>query len=212
MRSSTGGAGVARLPLAHELKIRQERVAVLVDLSNLLSMANEKMKFLSVVGLVNMLVAQGGNARQRVAGLVADGVSPYDRKRELLFESIRRNGLDVVIRPGKIRDGRADCNADLLLAMEAWKIADNILPDTVIIVSGDKDLEPTVKMLQARGIRVEVASSRSFLSRKLAESADVVHILDGYIEQRPLNRRFLGEAWACHPGHHPTSSPSRGNS
>jgi hypothetical protein len=64
-----------------------------VDLSNLLSMANEKNRFLSVVGLVNMLVAQGGNARKRAAGLVADGVSPYDRKRALLFDSIRRNGL-----------------------------------------------------------------------------------------------------------------------
>jgi hypothetical protein len=175
-------------------------------------MTNEKKRFLSVIGLVNMLVAHGGNARQRVAGLVADGVSPYDRKRALLFDSIRRNGLDVAIRPGKIRDGRADCDADLLLAMGAWKIADNISPDTVIIVSGDKDLEPTVKMLQARGIRVEVASSKSFLSRKLAESADLVHILDGYIEQRPLNRRFSEEVWVCRPGDSPASSPFRGDS
>ena len=183
-----------------------------MDLSNLLSMANETKRFLSVVGLVNMLVAQGGNARQRVAGLVVDGVSPLDRKRALLFDSIRRAGLDVAIRLGKIRDGRADCDADLLLAMEAWRIADNVSPDTVIIVSGDKDFEPTVKMLQARGIRVEVASSSSFLSRKLAESADAVHILDGYIEQRPLNRRFSGEAWACHHDCPPVSLLSRGDS
>lgn len=80
-------------------------------------------------------------------------------------------GFKVVTKPLKrFSDGTIKANVDIELALDVIEMIDRL--DVVVLVSGDGDFQRLVEVLQAKGIRVEVASVSASTASNLRHAAD----------------------------------------
>jgi uncharacterized protein (TIGR00288 family) len=150
------------------IKHKEQRVGVLVDVSNM---------YHSAKNLYKRRVNFGEILKQVVAGRKLIRATAYVIKTEggeetNFFEALNQQGFEVKMKDLQIFAGGAKkADWDVGIAVDAIKLADNL--DAIILVTGDGDFVPLVNYLQnTKACLVEVAAFRQTTSAKLVEAAD----------------------------------------
>lgn len=150
------------------IKHKEQRVGVLVDVSNM---------YHSAKNLYKRRVNFGEILKQVVAGRKLIRATAYVIKTEggeetNFFEALNQQGFEVKMKDLQIFAGGAKkADWDVGIAVDAIKLADNL--DAIILVTGDGDFVPLVNYLQnTKACLVEVAAFRQTTSAKLVEVAD----------------------------------------
>jgi uncharacterized LabA/DUF88 family protein len=149
-------------------KHKEQRVGVLVDVSNMYHSAKNLYK--RRVNFKEVL-------RDVVAGRKLIRATAYVVKTETdegtpFFEALSQQGFEVKMKDLQIFAGGAKkADWDVGIAVDAIKLASKL--DVIVIVSGDGDYVSVVNYIQNTfGCLVEVAAFRQTASSKLIEEAD----------------------------------------
>src|SRR6266704_5033530 len=164
----------------------RSRVLVLVDESNVGSSVRTVGRGLDWIKLREFL---GGpnTGRELIEMVVYAGLPPAmpiwqeerDKKNKFM-QWLRSNGFMVVTKDGSpAEEGRYKANVDVMMAIDALELSVEMLPDVVILVTGDADFAYLAIKLRRRGIRVEVASVAANLGNTLRSAANAVIDLAG---------------------------------
>jgi uncharacterized LabA/DUF88 family protein len=164
-----------------------QRVLVLVDEANFAGTARKFGRRPDWQQLRDYL-ANPGEGRHLVEMVAYLGLPPdhpdyrEQRERKKGFLSwLQTNGFFAVVKEGTpTEDGRYRANVDVLMAVDGVRLAVDMRPDTVVIVSGDNEFAYLAETLRRRGIRVEVASVADTLSTQLKAAAN------GFIDLTPV--------------------------
>jgi uncharacterized protein (TIGR00288 family) len=150
------------------IKHREQRVGVLVDVSNM---------YHSAKNLYNKRVNFKEVLRDAVAGRKLIRAMAYVIKTETeeemhFFEALSQQGFEVKMKDLQIFAGGAKkADWDVGITVDAIKLADKL--DVVVLVTGDGDYIPLVSYLQnTKGCLVEVMAFRQTASSKLVEESD----------------------------------------
>src|SRR4029453_5082045 len=104
-------------------------------------------------------------------------------------------------------EGHYKANVDVMMAIDALELSIEILPEVVILVTGDADFSYLAIKLRRHGIRVEVASVAANLGHILRSAAnDVIDLTALFRTFEMINAREPGRAPASAQ---PVKSPSR---
>ncbi len=99
------------------------------------------------------------------------------------IESLWYSGWLVHSKLGSIAGDSHKCNFDVEMTMELMRTAEQIRPDTIVLLSGDKDFVPVVLELRRRGIRVEIAAFSDYnAARELILKSSEFIELSRYLE------------------------------
>ena len=170
---------------------RRSRLLVLVDESNVGSSVRTAGRGLDWLKLRDFLAGEN-TGRELIEMVVYAGLPPAmsiwqeerDKKNKFV-QWLRSNGFMVVTKDGSPADeGRYKANVDVMMAIDALELSDEMHPDVVILVTGDTDFAYLAIKLRRRGIRVEVASVTQNLGNILRSAANEV------IDLAPLFRTF----------------------
>ena len=106
-------------------------------------------------------------------------------KKNKFIHWLRSNGFLVITKDGApAEEGHYKANVDVMMALDALELADEMQPNVVILVTGDADFACLATKLRRRGVRVEVASVAQNLSSLLKSAANAT------IDLAPLFRTF----------------------
>jgi len=167
------------------------RLLVLVDESNVSSSVRSAGRGLDWLKLRDFL-AGPNTGRDLIEMVVYAGLPPAmviwqeerDKKNKFV-QWLRSNGFMVVTKDGSpAEEGYYKANVDVMMAIDALELSEEIQPDVVILVTGDTDFAYLAIKLRRRGIRVEVASVAENLGNLLRSAANDV------IDLAPLFRTF----------------------
>lgn len=152
---------------------RPEGLLVLLDQANLAASAHAVFRRkVDFAALLDRLTA-GRKVRRAVAFVVDNGGAHFDA----FCDTLRRAGWELRLKkPKHFKNGRTKADWDMGIAVEAVEQADKA--DTLVLVSGDGDFVPLIRLLKRRGLRVEVAAFSEALATELYEAADAVTTLD----------------------------------
>ena len=77
------------------------------------------------------------------------------------------------------------CDFDVEITMEIMRTAELVKPDTIVLMSGDKDFIPVILELRRRGIRVEVAAFSDYSAARqvIVKSSEFIE-LSRYLQDR----------------------------
>ncbi|MEO6871293.1 MAG: NYN domain-containing protein [Chthoniobacterales bacterium] len=176
---------------AHPEKSSLPRLLVLVDESNVGSSVRTAGRGLDWLRLREFLAGEA-SGRELVEMVVYAGLPPAiplwqeerDKKNKFIHW-LRSNGFLVVTKDGAPADeGHYKANVDVMMAIDALELSNEMRPDIVILVTGDADFAYLATKLRRRGIRVEVASIAQNLGGVLKASANAT------IDLAPLFRTF----------------------
>ena len=157
------------------------RLLVLVDESNVGSSVRTVGRGLDWLRLREYL-SGAESGRELVEMVVYAGLPPpiplwqdeRDKKNKFVYW-LRSNGFLVVTKDGApAEEGHYKANVDVMMAIDALELADEMKPDVVILVTGDADFAYLATKLRRRGIRVEVASVSQNLGGVLKAAANAV--------------------------------------
>ncbi len=103
-----------------------------------------------------------------------------ERKTKFLYW-LRKAGFIVYTKDGSPQ-GRDEfkSNVDVMMAIDGMALAQDMQPDTVILVTGDSDFSHLALTLRRRGHYVEVASVAGHLGNELRASVNNVINLENY--------------------------------
>ncbi|MFA6514580.1 MAG: NYN domain-containing protein [Patescibacteria group bacterium] len=162
------------------IKHKEQRVGILVDVSNMYHSAKNLYK--RKTNFKEILV-------KAVAGRKLIRATAYairtESKDEMPFtDALAEQGFEVKLKDLQIFAGGAKkADWDVGIAIDAIKLADKL--DVIVLVSGDGDYLPLVSYLQNnKGCLVEVMAFRKTCSSRLIEEADDFIDLGG-------DKRFL---------------------
>ncbi|HWQ59597.1 MAG TPA: NYN domain-containing protein [Candidatus Fimivivens sp.] len=149
-------------------KLLEQRVGILVDVSNLYHSA--KVVYKKKVNFKNVLAE--AVAGRKLVRAIAYGITTAEATEEKFFETIGTYGYDVKTKELQIfHDGAKKGDWDVGISVDAIKMAPKL--DVIILASGDGDYIPLVEYLQGTfGCRVEVVGFAESASSKLVETAD----------------------------------------
>jgi uncharacterized LabA/DUF88 family protein len=162
-------------------KAAAQRVLVLVDESNVVSSVRTLGRGLDWLKLRDFLVG-GKTGRSLIEMVVYAGLAPSipvwqeerDKKNKFVHW-LRSNGFLVVTKDGSPADeGHYKANVDVMMAIDAVELSNQMQPDVIILVTGDADFSYLAMQLRRRGIRVEVASVAQNLGSGLKSAANAV--------------------------------------
>jgi uncharacterized protein (TIGR00288 family) len=162
------------------LKHKEQRVGVLVDVSNMYHSA--KNLFKKRVNFKEVLMqAVSGRKLIRAIAYVVKSESAEELN---FFEALSQQGFEVKMKDLQVFAGGAKKGDwDVGITVDAIKLSKNL--DVIILVTGDGDYLPLVEYLQYNtGCLVEVMAFRQTTSSKLIEHADDFFNLSE-------NRKFL---------------------
>src|SRR5216110_3919798 len=171
--------------------LARPRVLVLVDESNVGSSVRTVGRGLDWLKLRDFL-AGPNTGRDLIEMVVYAGLPPAipawqeerDKKNKFMYW-LRSNGFMVVTKDGApAEEGHYKANVDVMMAIDALELSVEMLPDVVILVTGDADFAYLATKLRRHGIRVEVASVAQNLGNVLRSAANDV------IDLAPLFRTF----------------------
>jgi uncharacterized LabA/DUF88 family protein len=158
-----------------------QRVLVLVDESNVVSSVRTLGRGLDWLKLRDFLV--GGKAgRSLIEMVIYAGLPPAipvwqeerDKKNKFVHW-LRSNGFLAVTKDGSpAEEGHYKANVDVMMAIDAVELSNQMQPDVIILVTGDSDFAYLALQLRRRGIRVEVASVAQNLGSGLKSAANAV--------------------------------------
>ena len=150
------------------IKHKEQRVGVLVDVSNM---------YHSAKNLYHKRVNFKEVLKETVSGrklirAIAYVIRTETEEETPFFEALSQQGFEVKMKDLQIFAGGAKkADWDVGIAMDAIKLANNL--DVIILVSGDGDYLPLLDYLQnTTGCLIEVAGFRQTTSSKLIEEAD----------------------------------------
>ena len=158
-----------------------QRVLVLVDESNVVSSVRTLGRGLDWLKLRDFLVG-GKTGRSLIEMVVYAGLPPAipvwqeerDKKNKFVHW-LRSNGFLAVTKDGSpSEEGHYKANVDVMMAIDAVELSNQMQPDVIILVTGDADFGYLALQLRRRGIRVEVASVAQNLGSGLKSAANAV--------------------------------------
>lgn len=150
------------------IKHKEQRVGVLVDVSNMYHSAKNLYK--KRVNFNEVLkVSVAGRKLIRATAYV---VKTETEEETPFFEALSQQGFEVKMKDLQIFAGGAKkADWDVGISVDAIKLADKL--DVIILVTGDGDYIPLVDYLQNnKGCLVEIVAFRQTTSSKLIEEAD----------------------------------------
>jgi uncharacterized LabA/DUF88 family protein len=162
-------------------KAAAQRVLALVDESNVVSSVRTLGRGLDWLKLRDFLVG-GKTGRSLIEMVVYAGLPPSipvwqeerDKKNKFVHW-LRSNGFLVVTKDGSpAEEGHYKANVDVMMAIDAVELSNQMQPDVIILVTGDADFSYLAMQLRRRGIRVEVASVAQNLGSGLKSAANAV--------------------------------------
>jgi len=150
------------------IKHKEQRVGVLVDVSNM---------YHSAKNLYKKRVNFGEILKEAVAGRKLIRAMAYAVKTETeeetpFFEALSQRGFEVKMKDLQIFAGGAKkADWDVGITLDAIKLAEKL--DVVVLVTGDGDFAPLVSYLQnTKGCLVEVMGFRRTTSSMLVDECD----------------------------------------
>lgn len=171
----------------------QQRILALVDESHLLSAARSLNKSIDWIAVREYLLDEGEGADNVGEIVVYVGLPPIFvpefqelRARKLRFVHwLRIHGFLVVTKDGvPSGDNHYKADVDLLMAVDAMDLVNQIHPETVVLLTGDPDFAHLGISLRRRGIRVEVATIEQSIGGELRACASAI------LDLKPLLARF----------------------
>lgn len=150
------------------MKHKEQRVAVLIDVSNLYHSAKNLYK--ARVNFKEVLKKAVGP--RKLIRAIAYVVRTETKEEKLFFDALSKSGLelkmkDLQIFPGGMKKG----DWDVGISVDAIKFSN--LVDAIVLVTGDGDYVPLVEYLRLnKGIQTEVIAFGKSASAKLIEAAD----------------------------------------
>ncbi|NTW22605.1 NYN domain-containing protein [Candidatus Falkowbacteria bacterium] len=162
------------------IKHKEQRVGVLVDVSNMYHSAKNLFKRrVNYKEVLNAAVAERKLIRATAYAVKTEGEEELP-----FFEALSQQGFEVKMKDLQIfAGGMKKADWDVGIAIDAIKLASKL--DVIVLVTGDGDYIPLVNYLQnTTGCLVEVVGFRQTTSSKLIEEADDFINLSE-------NRRFL---------------------
>lgn len=150
------------------IKHKEQRVGVLVDVSNMYHSAknlyNRRVNFKEI-----LLKAVAG---RKLIRATAYAIRTETKEEVPFVEALEQQGFEVKMKDLQIFAGGAKkADWDVGIAIDAIKLAEKL--DVLVIVSGDGDYLPLVTYLQnTKGCLVEIMAFRKTCSTKLSEEAD----------------------------------------
>ena len=150
------------------IKHREQRVGILVDVSNMYHSAknlyNRKTNFKEILAKAV--------AGRKLIRATAYAIRTENEEEMPFFEALSQQGFEVKMKDLQIfADGAKKADWDVGIAIDAIKLAPKL--DVIVIVSGDGDYLPLVSYLQHnKGCLVEVMAFRKTTSSRLVEEAD----------------------------------------
>jgi uncharacterized LabA/DUF88 family protein len=145
----------------------EQRVLVLVDESNVVSSVRTLGRGLDWLKLRDFLVG-GKTGRTLIEMVVYAGLPPaipvWQEERD------KKNTKDG----SPTEEGHYKANVDVMMAIDAVELSNQMRPDVIILVTGDADFGYLALQLRRRGIRVEVASVAQNLGSGLKSAANAV--------------------------------------
>ncbi|PLX27219.1 hypothetical protein C0583_04240 [Candidatus Parcubacteria bacterium] len=150
------------------IKHKEQRVGVLVDVSNMYHSA--KNLYHTRVNFNEVLKASV--AGRKLVRAIAYVIKTETEEETPFFEALSSQGFEVKMKDLQIFAGGAKkADWDVGIAMDAIKLASKL--DVIIIVSGDGDYLPLVEYIQnTKGCLVEVVGFRQTTSSALIDSSD----------------------------------------
>lgn len=114
-----------------------------------------------------------------------------DKKNKFLYW-LRRAGFLVYTKDGSPNVDGFKSNVDVMMAIDGIALAQEMKPDTIILVTGDSDFSHLALTLRRRGHYVIAASIDSYLGNELRTSVNKVINLKEYFQQCEKNS-LIGE-------------------
>lgn len=150
------------------IKHKEQRVGVLVDVSNMYHSA--KNLYRKRVNFKNVL--KSAVADRKLIRAIAYVVRTENDEEVSFFEALSQQGFEVKMKDLQIFAGGAKKGDwDVGIAMDAIKLANNL--DVIVLVSGDGDYLPVMNYLQVTtGCLVEIVAFKQTTSAKLIEESD----------------------------------------
>lgn len=170
-----------------------QRILALVDESHLLSAARSLNKSIDWIAVREYLLDEGDGSEAVGEIVVYVGLPPIFvpefqelRARKLRFVHwLRIHGFLVITKDGvPSGDNHYKADVDLLMAVDALDLVNQIRPDTVVLLTGDPDFAHLGISLRRRGIRVEVATIEQSIGGELRACASAI------LDLKPLLARF----------------------
>ncbi len=168
--------------------VSPRRVLIFVDESNVTSSAKVTNRKLDWIKLRDFLVGERALLEMVIyAGLppaMTEWQAERDRKNKFLHW-LRVHGFLVVTKDGAPADeAHYKANVDVLMAIDAIELSTAMVPDVVVLVTGDADFAHLALQLRRRGIRVEAASLAQNLGAGLKtavnEAIDLAPLLESF--------------------------------
>lgn len=150
------------------IKHKEQRVGVLVDVSNMYHSAkNLYKKRVDFKEVLKDVVAN-----RKLIRATAYVIKTETEEEMPFFEALSQQGFEVKMKDLQIFAGGAKkADWDVGITVDAIKLGNNL--DVIILITGDGDYVPLVNYLQnTQGCLVEVAAFRQTASSKLVEEAD----------------------------------------
>ncbi len=150
------------------IKHKEQRVAVLVDVSNMYHSAKNLYK-----ARVNFKeVLKDSVAGRKLIRAVAYVIKTETDEGSSFFEALSQQGFEVKMKDLQIFAGGAKkADWDVGIAMDAIKLSAKV--DVIVLVSGDGDYLPLMNYIQnTNGCLVEVVGFRQTTSSRLIEESD----------------------------------------
>ncbi len=150
------------------MKHKDQRVGVLVDVSNMYHSAKNLYK-----RRVNFKeVLKDAVAGRKLIRATAYVIRAENEDEANFFEALSQQGFEVVIKDLQVFTGGAKKGDwDVGITVDAIKLGDKL--DVIILVTGDGDYLPLLAYLQnTKGCLVEVMGFRQTTSSRLIEEAD----------------------------------------
>ena len=151
--------------------VKPRRVLILVDESNVTSSAKGANRKLDWLALQEFLL----DGRELIETVIYAGLPPAmpewqmerDKKNKFLHW-LRSNGFMVMSKDGwPGAESHYKANVDVMMAIDAVELSAQMVPDVVVLVTGDADFAYLALQLRRRGIRVEAASTAATLGTGL---------------------------------------------
>ncbi|OGF28306.1 hypothetical protein A2242_04185 [Candidatus Falkowbacteria bacterium RIFOXYA2_FULL_47_9] len=150
------------------IKHKEQRVGVLVDVSNMYHSA--KNLYNSRVDFSQVLKAAVSG--RKLIRAIAYAIKTKTGEEELFFEALSKQGFEVKMKELQIfLSGVKKADWDVGIAVDAIKLSDKL--DVIVLVTGDGDYIPLVEYLQnTKGCLVEILAFQKTCSSRLVEAAD----------------------------------------
>jgi len=150
------------------IKHKEQRVGVLVDVSNMYHSAKNLHKRHVDFGQVLKTAVSG----RKLIRAIAYAIKTKTGEEEMFFEALSKQGFEVKMKDLQIfLSGVKKADWDVGITVDAIKLADKL--DVIILVTGDGDYIPLVEYLQnTKGCLVEVMAFQKTCSSRLIEEAD----------------------------------------